>query len=218
MKRLFLGMLFAVLASGALAVDKPQRQQNVRVFNYDWSGTYVGIQGGYGFNGNVNSPGLVSIENDSWFVGGYVGVNRQYGPVVLGLEVEGSFADFNGAGAVGPIVVTHEVKAFGSAKVRAGYAAGPWLVFVDGGVAVAKADATLSAGAFSTSASPYHVGYTVGAGIEAMLTGNWVGRVQYSYADFGCTNYGFPVAGVIGVVVPGCFDIHAVRTGLHYRF
>jgi outer membrane immunogenic protein len=68
------------------------------------------------------------------------------------------------------------------------------------------------------------VGWTAGAGAEALLWSNWLMRIEYRYADYGKLDFTlFPGVGACG---PGCDTIsanatlttHTVLLGLAYRF
>jgi outer membrane immunogenic protein len=87
----------------------------------DWSGVYVGIEGGYGwgkqtinpafdpffdnepwfcgksFFGTCNDPTVGSTSQSGGVAGGFAGVQKQWGSWVLGLEGEIDWADINGS-------------------------------------------------------------------------------------------------------------------------
>jgi outer membrane immunogenic protein len=81
----------------------------------DWSGFYVGVHGGYGWNGTndwetLNSEGggrLIGTSNftggNSWdamkggLAGGQIGYNWQMNRVVIGVQGDGSWADIKGS-------------------------------------------------------------------------------------------------------------------------
>jgi len=55
------------------------------------------------------------------------------------------------------------------------------------------------------------VGWTAGLGIEAGLSGNWTGRLEYLYVDFGDSN--FTLTGTTNG-----FSTNLLRLGLNYHF
>src|SRR3954471_1386530 len=67
---------------------------------YDWSGFYVGINGGGGTSRNswdlVGGLSEGSHDATGGTVGGQVGYRWQTGPVVFGVEAQGNWADFTG--------------------------------------------------------------------------------------------------------------------------
>jgi outer membrane immunogenic protein len=65
------------------------------------------------------------------------------------------------------------------------------------------------------------VGWTVGAGVEASLGGNWTGKIEYLYMDFGK----YTTAGVLLLNAPPIrVDLaskvtdNILRVGLNYAF
>ena len=88
----------------------------------DWSGVYVGVEGGYGwgnqdfnpafdpfFNSDpsiiqspstffgINDPTIGHVSQSGWLAGGFFGVQKQWGSWVLGLEASIDGADINGS-------------------------------------------------------------------------------------------------------------------------
>src|SRR6266849_6496289 len=72
---------------------------------YDWSGFYVGANGGWGSSHkcwDAVTPAGAFIANEGCHdatggtVGGQVGYRWQTGPVVFGVEAQGNWADFRG--------------------------------------------------------------------------------------------------------------------------
>ena len=62
-----------------------------------------------------------------------------------------------------------------------------------------------------------HVGWTVGAGLEAALSDRWTAKVEYLYSDFGTKEYSGtssfgPFAEDIDV------SLQTVKIGLNYQF
>ena len=119
---------------------------------YDWSGPYVGLQGGYGWgdtqptfdDGIASELGDVDYEG---FVGGIeAGYNWQSGNLVLGVEADGSLSSIDGdflelLGDTRPCIIaglgcTADVDWFATGRLRLGYAMDRVLPFVTGGLAV----------------------------------------------------------------------------------
>ena len=127
-----------------------------------------------------------------------------------------------------------EVKATwdASLRVRAGFLVTPdVLLYGTGGVAFQRVEvtATCIVSGFCTprgttriiSKSSTRVGWTIGAGFEAMLRDNWLIRAEYRYADYG--SLGFKIVSDIG---RGTFannakidvSTHTASIGLAYKF
>ena len=58
-----------------------------------------------------------------------------------------------------------------------------------------------------------HLGWTIGAGVEAMIAPNITARLEYLYADLGRETY----TTTLGPTRVG-FDTSIVRTALNYKF
>jgi outer membrane immunogenic protein len=61
--------------------------------------------------------------------------------------------------------------------------------------------------------SKFRVGWTAGAGLEAKLTDNILGRVEYRYTQFGNKNYDLGTE-----TVRNKLDTHDIRVGVGYKF
>ena len=67
-------------------------------------------------------------------------------------------------------------------------------------------------GSFSSSSTK--AGWTIGSGIEAVLGGNWTGKIEYLYVDFGTVTVIPPVSGSFSSRVTD----NILRVGVNYRF
>lgn len=207
---LFGGVAFLMLTGGALAADVPIRAPQQPVFAkaapvWSWEGQYIGVHGGYVWGENDVVAGAAAQFEPR---GGYGGV--QFGYLhhlsrnwLIGYEVDVSFGDVDGA--VG--VATNELKYFGTARTRLGYAHGQWFLYATAGVAWAQTELN-GAG---LSAERTQVGYTVGAGLEYAFARNWSARFEYLYADLGDTNTTVPALATD-------LSFSTVRLALNYRF
>lgn len=88
-------VLLAAGSVSASAADLPVKALQSAPPIYDWSGVYVGAHAGYGggmkdwpsFNA-INAFGADFIARGG-FGGGQVGINKQLGSLVVGVELEG---------------------------------------------------------------------------------------------------------------------------------
>jgi outer membrane immunogenic protein len=103
MKRVFFALAsMAALMGTAAAADLPPRpapqpyyKAPVAMQVYNWTGFYIGINGGGGFGRSQwDSTGNFNISGG--LVGGTVGYNYQFGQGVVGLEGDIDWADING--------------------------------------------------------------------------------------------------------------------------
>lgn len=190
---------------------------------YNWTGFYVGGQGGYGWGTFDVSPRGADV--DGWFAGGQVGFNWQSGrsPWVLGIEVDSAFGsiDRNMENITGFAFASaySKVDYFGTARLRVGYAVDRAMIYGTGGAAWAHNDLSLYAapnltGTIATSANR-QVGFTLGAGFEWALSRNWTMKFEYLYNDFGSANY---LAGTVPGGVNADLKFGTGRMGLNYIF
>jgi outer membrane immunogenic protein len=216
MKKILLGTLgvFALgVASPALAADLPARTYKAPppaiVAMYDWSGFYIGANGGWGtsrkcwdFAGTATARLVANIgegchDADGGTAGGQIGYNWQAGGWVFGLEAQGNWADFQGSNvsAAFPAFTNRsKIEAFGLFTGRVGYAWNNALLYVRGGGAVAsdKYDYFTTVGGLGVgTASETRWGATVGAGLEYGFTPNWSVAVQYDHLFLGSRDIGF---------------------------
>jgi outer membrane immunogenic protein len=109
---------------------------------YDWTGFYIGINGGGGFSHNCWDlvPGGREGCHDAsgGTVGGQIGYRWQTGPVVFGVEAQGNWADFTGDNVSALLAQRNRTKfdAFGLFTGQIGYAFNNVLLYAKGGAAV----------------------------------------------------------------------------------
>jgi outer membrane immunogenic protein len=83
---------------------------------------------------------------------------------------------------------------------------------------------TLTPVAGSASSTTTRVGWTIGAGIEGVVSGNWTAKLEYLYVDLGDVSGAFvtAVAGLSGGVLTSRYSSHVtdniLRVGLNYRW
>lgn len=262
-KLLLVGIALGALvgAGSANAADLPFKAAPRAVapapVAYDWSGIYVGAHVGGGWATNDQSdPGLgiigtllgvppVQTTDSSGILGGLqAGWNYQIGRLVLGTELDFSWADVNGtststfaAGIVGPGTsisrsLTANTDWMGTSTVRLGYAHDRWMFYSKAGAAFAHTNYTstwLGNGAggatlFTGTGDKTSVGWTVGFGAEWAFMSNWSAKLEYDFMDFGSRTV--TVNGTIGpgaINVPASFGIvneqtiNQVKFGLNYK-
>src|SRR5512147_503339 len=114
---------------------------------YDWSGFYIGANGGWGSSRNCwdflpVGGGAVSDgchDGTGGTVGGQIGYRWQAGTWVFGLEAQGNWADLSGSNASQVFLGQRNhtnVDAFGLFTGQVGYAVNNVLLYVKGGAAV----------------------------------------------------------------------------------
>jgi outer membrane immunogenic protein len=212
--------LLALGVAQASAADLPARMPAkapayVAPMTYNWTGFYLGLNGGYGFgrsefNGTLPSG---SFDTSGGLFGATVGYNWQTGPVVFGLEGDIDWSDMKDTFTSGACPTGCQTKNnwLGTVRGRVGYAIDRVMPYVTGGLAVGDVEANQGgfAGNHDTKA-----GWAVGGGVEAALAGNWTAKVEYLHADLGSVDCN------TGCALPTRVGFHSdiVRGGLNYRF
>ncbi|MBR0839586.1 porin family protein [Bradyrhizobium liaoningense] len=156
---------------------------------YDWSGFYIGINGGGGFAHStwdvVGGAREGSHDATGGTVGGQIGYRWQSGQWVFGVEGQGNWADFTGdnLSAVFATRNRSKIDAFGLITGQVGYAWNNVLIYVKGGAAVvdAKYEVQNLAGGVLASNTQTRWGGTVGAGLEYGFAQNWSVGVEYNH-------------------------------------
>ncbi|WP_457094324.1 outer membrane protein [Microvirga sp. P5_D2] len=200
------------LTAGAMAADLPSRRAPAPIVAavpvFTWTGFYVGVNAGYGWNDgtNVTFPdGTVISTNgndDGGFVGGaQIGYNYQIGSFVVGLEGDIQYADFGDNrydfGTAG-IFEDGSDDWFGTVRARAGVAFDRALVYATGGFAFADDRA----------------GWTLGGGLEYAFTNNLTAKVEGLYVNL--EDQDFTFNGLTFSTEEQEFGV--VRAGLNYKF
>jgi len=172
---------------------------------YDWSGPYVGLNGGYAWNhaewDNSADPNAgifgnrfhFTAEDSDFVLGGQAGYNFQFDHFVAGVEVSGDYTHIDKSDRVPGIadVATLRTKQNWLLSVgpRLGYAFDRALLYGGAGVAVthyqfSDTDSNI-AGTFAVNyPSKTLIGWTAGGGAEYAITEHWIAGVDYKHYDF----------------------------------
>jgi opacity protein-like surface antigen len=168
----------------------------------NWSGFYFGVQSGYGwadidsnitvspFAGN-DGVGNDSVTHGAAFVGAHIGLQHQFGAVVLGIEGNWSSTlrdEYAETTCPNPAITC--AKRFNdvlSVGPRIGWAAGHWMPYVTGGYA----NIGISHESYIT---PTHTavfwggdrfsGWYVGGGFEWAISPGWTAGLEYRHYEF----------------------------------
>jgi outer membrane immunogenic protein len=245
MKKLVLAAsILALSTAAASAADLAPRYYKapppMMAAIYDWSGFYVGANGGWGTSHNCwtrTATAGVAIaavsegchDSSGGTVGGQVGDRWQANNWVFGLEAQGNWADFRGSNAsllFGGIATNRtKIDAFGLFTGQVGYAWNNALFYVKGGAAITdnRYEGLATVGGFVTDrASDARWGGTVGAGVEYGFAPNWSAALEYDHMFMGKNNYGFnsvfPAAGFGTRSEDIKQDVDLVTVRVNYRF
>jgi len=196
---------------------------------YNWTGFYVGVNGGYGW-GTQDPLNIITNRFDSLSqhisggaFGGTFGAEIQAGHVVMGLEADIDWASITGSGLFSPTVggvlvpggpfnAKTEIDWESTARFRVGYANDNWLFYGTGGLALLGAKTTLTTasgtavcvGVFANcTPTNRQAGLALGGGLEYGITQNLSAKLEYLY---------------ITAVSLEISRHSEIRAGLNYRF
>ncbi|HEX3440090.1 MAG TPA: outer membrane protein [Pseudolabrys sp.] len=220
---------------------------------FSWSGFYLGANAGLS-GGNFNTSDRVgtygsgdqnAASSRGFSGGGQLGYNYQLprSNFVVGIE-----ADFQGStlqgtydtyqvpgGSGGGWQDASKVDWWGTVRGRVGYAVGNFLPYATGGLAYGHVETNGSCWAAAWpfgcdqsqgSVSGTHIGWTVGGGLESVITQNLTFKVEYLYTDLGSVdvpnNYLDAAYGgtrySLGDEMQTRTTFSTVRIGLNYKF
>jgi outer membrane immunogenic protein len=247
MKKVVFGAfaLVAIGAGPALAADLPARvytKAPQMVAAYDWSGFYIGLDGGGGWgrkcwdisndSRRVVSPSFREGCHDTngGMAGAQVGYRWQSAMWVFGLEAKGDWAGYRGSSAsqfFGNATNQSRVDSIGIFTGQVGYAMNNVLLYAKGGAAVAgdKYNGILTnSGLTFDTASETRVGGYLGIGIEVGVTPNVSIAGEYGHAFMGSKSVDFTATGL--TTTAGTFsrtdtihqDIDIFTVRVNYRF
>src|SRR3954466_12088338 len=177
---------------------------------YDWSGFYIGINGGHGFGpkgwGFVGVAGVL-VEGchnaTGGTVGGQIGYRWQSANWVFGVEGQGNWADFKGGNisAIAGFGLRNQSKidGFGLITGQIGYAWNNALFYVKGGAAVVgdryRTFDVATGLEFDRASDQTRWGGTVGAGFEYGFAPNWSVGIEYNHIFLERRNVDFAGSG-----------------------
>jgi outer membrane immunogenic protein len=232
-------LLVAAPLSGAGAADMPLKAPPAPApVAPTWTGTYVGINGGYG-RGTTNLTDLFAVTSGNFsqsggVAGGTFGGNWQSGQWVLGFESDYDWADINGTlTTAGPpfglcslgggTTCFTKIKEFSTERMRAGVDWNGWLLFGTGGAAFARVNAGENPcgpdafGGFSCG-EKWRSGWVAGVGIEKMFAPHWSAKLEYLHFDLGNEQQFTSAAGAGGLNAVKVLERgDMVRLGINYQ-
>lgn len=232
MRSLIAAAGLALATTGAFAADLPSYEPAPMVAPiptvYDWSGLYVGINGGYGWgdsNFKFKDVGTSSSTSfDGGMFGGQVGFNFQFGRgFLLGIEGDIDWTDLNGSDRCpnANFSCDVDVNYLASVRGRLGYAFDRFLVYGTGGVGFGDVDYNISpsvgGGGKFRGSSDTQVGWAAGGGVEFGIGQHWSVKGEYVYYDLGTESANI---GDLSHLTRTDVDltVNTAKIGLNYRF
>lgn len=209
----------------------------------NWTGFYVGGNLGSGMARNESGLAIPGVSSERFlltprgFLGGVqAGYNWQAANWVFGVEadIQGSAMkdDENcllvcTAGVPGAVNYDQKMSWLGTVRGRVGFATGPSLIYLTGGLAYGKVETQITETLVGTPGSftfdNSRSGWTIGGGIErpfdllGLFGPNWTSKTEYLYVDLGSSTHVYT-----HFALPHTFTTdataHIFRTGLNYHF
>ena len=193
----FVALVSAAPASAADLAARPYTKAPPMIAAiYDWSGFYVGANGGWGSSRNcwdfLPVAGGVTPEGchdaTGGVAGGQIGYRWQSAGWVFGLEAQGDWADLRGSNASLAFpgqTNRSKIDAFGLFTGKVGYAWNNALLYVKGGAAVTDSRYDIRNAVTNvltaSSGDQTRWGGTIGAGVEYGFAPNWSAGVEYDH-------------------------------------
>jgi outer membrane immunogenic protein len=237
----------AGFAGAASAADLPARTYTKAPAMvpaiYDWSGVYIGINGGGGSSRNcytITSVAGVAVNPTSegchdatgGLAGGQLGYRWQSASWVFGVEAMGDWADLKGSNssltAIIPYMNRTKIDAIGLFTGQVGYAWNNVLWYLKGGAAITDNkyssiftanNAFAAAGVTFNQTNDTRWGGTVGTGVEISFAPNWSVGFEYDHLFMGTHNITFaPTAIAVGRTDNLRQDVDMGTVRINYRF
>jgi outer membrane immunogenic protein len=195
---------------------------------YDWTGLYIGVNGGGGtgrVNWNADGFGNEGGHDPSGgAVGGQIGYRWQTPSAwVFGLEAQGNWADFKGSNASQQFPgQTNQttIESFGLFTGQIGYAWDRTLLYAKGGAAVTDnkylANSTLPPLIGIDTTRETRWGATLGAGVEYAFAQNWSLGFEYDHLFMGNRDVNSATSFLIADHIKEDVDLFTAR--VNYKF
>jgi outer membrane immunogenic protein len=230
------GMLASIMAgagaAGAadLGVKAPPNVATP-VYLSDWTGFYIGVNGGYGWGDTTfDGRSWLNAKPQGGLVGGHAGYNWQYGSMVGGLEVDFDGADIKQSSVTSgvltvpalnnqafPLSRQFKIDELATARARLGYVILPSLLaYGTAGAAWGHSSADFSGGPVFASTNADLFGWAAGAGLEYKLVEHLLLRAEYLHYDFAKASY--DRANIVPHTVNATTQVDVARAGLSYKF
>jgi outer membrane immunogenic protein len=198
---------------------------------YNWTGFYIGANGGWGFVNVTDTAtftggllgglsGSGTATTNAAVAGGQIGYNYQINAAVLGMEGDFDWSGISSTSTAGILSETAKMPWIATIRGRAGFAVDQVLFYGTAGVAFVDVSDEITATGFGTlyNASQVDFGWTVGAGVEAAFAQNWTARVEYLYVDTDLSLSGplTLVGGNLGF--SGSLSDSIIRAGINFKY
>jgi outer membrane immunogenic protein len=224
------GFAAAAAMPAAQAADMPIKAPRYVEPAASWAGWYIGAHAGAAWqqtsaNARCNDGGKCfafdnhTFSKSGFIGGGQIGYNWQRGNFVFGLEADISGLTGKNTGErqrETGYEYSSRINWLSTVRGRFGLAVGDTMAYMTAGVAFGGVKNSVnSIDDFSDSKTKTRTGWTVGGGVEHMLTRNWTIGLEGLFVDLGKSRFNFDSGEKTGT-----FRTQAVigRLKLNYKF
>lgn len=191
-----------------------------------WTGFYLGINGGYGWDSAlsfndayaIGKTSLAAFKTDTrpegWFYGLSAGADWQFSGIVLGVETDIDMSNIGDDSAVKcvsgiacpalkalgtPTTAHSTIDWFGTLRARAGIPVTTGvLLYGTGGLAYGGVSNRSVTALTNLAGDDTKFGWAAGAGVEYKISPGWSVKTEWLHIDLGSTSLG----GAIPVIAP----------------
>jgi outer membrane immunogenic protein len=230
-------VLLSLLVTPAAAADLPVKAAPPAPLVLPWNGFYGGVSIGYGIDSSSLAASgqaapiplsVLASQPNGWLAGARIGYDWNASPIVIGIETDIQYANFQSGGtlALQPVEALNwnsKTNWWGSSNLRFGIPMGQSLLYGIGGFAYGNK--TLNAvvtngtipGTAATGMTATAFGWDLGAGFGTMLTRNSEVFFEYRHIDLGSLNgIGTAPTATVAALQNSIFDTFMV--GYNYHF
>jgi outer membrane immunogenic protein len=222
-----MALLLSASAAGAADLTTGSLKDGAAVSPSVWTGFYLGVQGGYGWDSNVVltdpiGPTVTAINTGvrpaGWFGGLSADALWQASGIVYGIGTDINVANIADNSAVaGQSGLNSTIDWFGTLHARAGLPVGPALLYGVGGLAYGGVSTRAVTGNTALSGDTTRVGWMAGAGGEFKFTPGWSLHLEWNHIDLGASSVSEIIQGLGTATVAQQNQFEIVKIGLNYK-
>jgi opacity protein-like surface antigen len=154
-----------------------------------------------------------SSNDETWFLGGEIGYDYQYGPLLLGGVFDLSGSNINSTAYIGETSVVTDFDWFATARARVGIPINRLLIYGSGGMAWGNFDVNVINASLPFTNSFTKFGWSAGGGAAYAVQESWIVDASYLHLGFGTA----ALTGVLGNLTTN-FSSDLWRIGLIHKF
>ncbi len=187
------------VSASADGMAAPRAAPTAQAAPTTWSGFYFGVHSGFvwsDLDASVGGTSAFSVSHDAELIGSHMGIQHQFGNVVLGVEgtILSTFRDDHASTDCPNTSFTCAARLDDVITIgpRLGWAMGKWMPYLTGGYASGAFSEKISIKA--NPSNPYqdherHSGWYIGGGVDMALAAGWTMGLEYRHYEFEDATY-----------------------------